>query len=255
MTNTTMKYTDWRGKPTRKWPTEEEKERRQTRRAGILFVALFAIVLFTAAATQIDLTTQVKGTLPLANGGTNSSATTVSAHNWFGNNTGSSGAPAFAQPACADLSNSGGGCTMSTTAAGDLSGTLPSANVVSAHISGGTNTDLATFNSTGNLVNYAGASTCTGTQAVQTITASGGVTCITTISGTFADAEIPSGTINGSNVTFTLAHTPTPAGSLNCFENGVQQRAGGADYTLATATITYAVAPPTGATLSCFYRY
>lgn len=34
------------------------------------------------------------------------------------------------QPVCADLSNAGGGCTMSTTAGGDLSGTLPNPTVV-----------------------------------------------------------------------------------------------------------------------------
>jgi hypothetical protein len=31
--------------------------------------------------------------------------------------------------------------------------------------------------------------------------------------GLVADAETPSGTVNGSNVTFTLAHTPNPTGS------------------------------------------
>lgn len=71
----------------------------------------------------------------------------------------------------------------------------------------------------------------------------------------FADAEVPSGTINGSNAAFTLAHTPSPAASLDCYENGAEQRAGGADYTLATATITYGVAPPSGTTLVCYYRY
>lgn len=88
------------------------------------------------------------------------------------------------------------------------------------------------------------------------ITSSAG-SCTTAVSAglNFADAEVPSGTINGSNVTFTLAHTPNPALSLNCFENGVQQRAAGADYTLATATITYGAAPLTGTTLVCFYRY
>jgi hypothetical protein len=39
------------------------------------------------------------------------------------------GTPTSAQPACGDLSDSFGGCTMSTTATGDLSGTLPSPTV------------------------------------------------------------------------------------------------------------------------------
>lgn len=72
---------------------------------------------------------------------------------------------------------------------------------------------------------------------------------------TFADNETPSGAINGSNPTFTLAHTPNPALSLNCYENGVQQRAAGEDFTLATAIITYVNPPSTGDTLICSYRY
>lgn len=40
------------------------------------------------------------------------------------------GAITKSRPACATLSDSAGGCTMSTTAAGDLSGTLPTATVV-----------------------------------------------------------------------------------------------------------------------------
>lgn len=70
----------------------------------------------------------------------------------------------------------------------------------------------------------------------------------------FADNEIPSGTINGSNVTFGLAHTPNPAGSLQLFRNGLLQIAG-TEYTLATATITFATAPLTGDTLVAWYRY
>lgn len=71
----------------------------------------------------------------------------------------------------------------------------------------------------------------------------------------FADNETPSGTINGSNVTFTLAHTPSPAGSLQLYLNGALQQAGGGDYTLATATITFVTAPLTGSILIAWYRY
>lgn len=72
----------------------------------------------------------------------------------------------------------------------------------------------------------------------------------------FSDAETPSGLINGSNVTFTLAHTPNPATSLMLFLNGVLQRAGaGNDYTIATATITMATAPITNDILLVSYRY
>lgn len=70
----------------------------------------------------------------------------------------------------------------------------------------------------------------------------------------YADNETPSGAVNGTNVTFTLAHTPNPAVSLQLYVNGVLQLYG-SDFTLATATITMANAPSTGAILTAFYRY
>jgi hypothetical protein len=70
----------------------------------------------------------------------------------------------------------------------------------------------------------------------------------------FADDETPSGTINGTNVTFTLAHSPNPAGSLELFLNGLQQNRG-VDYTLSTNTITFTSAPVTSSTLLAWYRF
>lgn len=71
----------------------------------------------------------------------------------------------------------------------------------------------------------------------------------------FADAETPSGTVDGFNKVFTLAHSPSPAGSLELFNNGVLQHAGGADYTLSGNTITFVLAPVLGATLLAWYRF
>lgn len=71
----------------------------------------------------------------------------------------------------------------------------------------------------------------------------------------FADNEVPSGTPNGSLTTFTLAHTPNPSASLKCDKDGLGQRAGGNDFTLSVATMTYGVAPQTGAPIVCSYRY
>lgn len=73
----------------------------------------------------------------------------------------------------------------------------------------------------------------------------------------FADNEVPSGTIDGSNAVFTLAHTPNPALSLDLFKNGQEMIAGGVDFTLATATITFTAGskPQTGDTLICSYRF
>lgn len=70
----------------------------------------------------------------------------------------------------------------------------------------------------------------------------------------FVDKEVPSGSINGSNVTFTLANTPV-AGSEHIYLNGVLQESGsGNDYTISGATITYLTAPLTGEKLRVSYR-
>ena len=62
----------------------------------------------------------------------------------------------------------------------------------------------------------------------------------------FVDKETPSGSINGSNDTFTLANTPV-AGSEHLYLNGILQESGGGnDYTISGATITMLTAPLTG---------
>lgn len=71
----------------------------------------------------------------------------------------------------------------------------------------------------------------------------------------FADSETPSGAINGSNVTYTLAHTPSPAGSLILTVNGQVLAPVGVDFTLSTATITMNTAPPSGSSVLAWYRY
>ncbi len=71
----------------------------------------------------------------------------------------------------------------------------------------------------------------------------------------FVVREVPSGTINGSNTAFTLAHTPI-SGSEVCALNGLEQTSGGGnDYTISSANITYSFGPATGDTLWCSYRY
>jgi len=66
--------------------------------------------------------------------------------------------------------------------------------------------------------------------------------------------EAPSGTINGSNVTFTLAGAPSPANTEQIFLNGLLQNVGaGNDYTISGATITFTSAPPTGSVILVNY--
>jgi hypothetical protein len=70
----------------------------------------------------------------------------------------------------------------------------------------------------------------------------------------FVDKEAPSGSINGSNVTFTLANTPV-AGSEHIHLNGILIESGaGNDYTISGATITMLTAPLTGEKLRVSYR-
>ena len=89
-----------------------------------------------------------------------------------------------------------------------------------------------------------------------TINSSGALTNGSAIQRTanFVDEETPSGTVNGSNATFTLANTPI-AGSVKLYKNGVRMHVGaGNDYTISTATITMATAPLTGDVLIADYR-
>jgi hypothetical protein len=69
-------------------------------------------------------------------------------------------------------------------------------------------------------------------------------------------SEVPSGTVNGTNDTFTLAATPA-SGTLRLYKNGLRQKAGaGNDYTLATTTITFLAGniPVTGDNLLADYE-
>lgn len=76
------------------------------------------------------------------------------------------------------------------------------------------------------------------------VTAASNVAVLT--AANFVKRETPSGTINGTNTTFTLANTPI-TGMEEVFLNGVLQDVGGTnDYTISAATITFTSAPITG---------
>ncbi len=70
----------------------------------------------------------------------------------------------------------------------------------------------------------------------------------------FITGETPSGTVNGSNVTFTLANSPI-AGSQEVYLNGILLESGaGNDYTISGVTISMLVTPQTGDKLRATYR-
>lgn len=70
----------------------------------------------------------------------------------------------------------------------------------------------------------------------------------------FADGETPGGTINGTNLAFTLAAAPSPATSLRLYKNGMLQQQG-SDYTVAGATVTFSSAPQLGDAVTASYRH
>ena len=69
----------------------------------------------------------------------------------------------------------------------------------------------------------------------------------------FVENETPTGSINDSNKTFTLAGNPNPDGSLEVFVNG-QKVAVTEDYTLSGDTLTTVLAYPIGVILRVNYR-
>lgn len=74
---------------------------------------------------------------------------------------------------------------------------------------------------------------------------------------TFVENEVPSGTINGTNDTFTLANTPN-SGTLALYANGLRLKSGsGNDYTISGDTITFLTGaiPQTGDVLLADYQY
>ena len=72
----------------------------------------------------------------------------------------------------------------------------------------------------------------------------------------FADSEMPAGTLDGTNASFTLAETPSPPNSLNLYRNGVQLTAG-LDYVVSGNALTFLLTsiPQTGDVMLASYRF
>jgi hypothetical protein len=91
---------------------------------------------------------------------------------------------------------------------------------------------------------------------VSSISAAGAFTLASTIRRTtsFVIRETPTGTINGSNATFTLANTPV-AGTDEVFLNGILQEAGaGNDYVLTGTSLVFNTAPLSGDRVKVNYQ-
>ena len=176
-------------------------------------IVLFSVGALLGAATQINLTTQVSGILPIGNGGTGSASV----------GTG--------------LTRAASGVLSSAELSGDC--TTSGSNAITCQKDNGTTvpTNSAADQALITSASATGAWATLPNGIVQYSTGTHTFSQATVLTGTFADQEVPTGTINGVTTAFSLAHTPSPAASLTCFENGITQRAGGADFTLATATM------------------
>jgi hypothetical protein len=76
-----------------------------------------------------------------------------------------------------------------------------------------------------------------------------------TTNANFVDAEIPAGSANGTNATFTLKNTPSTSNDLFLYLNGILQ-INTVDYTLTGSVITFSSneIPRTGDELLAYYR-
>lgn len=78
------------------------------------------------------------------------------------------------------------------------------------------------------------------------------ITIVASSDATAAYSETPTGTINGVNVTFTLANTPPSAASVMVVLNGVVQY-NNIDYSVSGVTITFTSAPANGSSIFAYY--
>lgn len=87
-----------------------------------------------------------------------------------------------------------------------------------------------------------------------TITNTGVTSIAGGVAAHFVTREVPTGAIDGSNTTFTLAFTPI-LGSEQVYLNGLQNQSGaGNDYTISGAVITYLSAPQPGDRILVSYQ-
>lgn len=96
--------------------------------------------------------------------------------------------------------------------------------------------------------------TLTSVDSSVTIVAAGQTIDLSVVGGSTGAAfqEVPSGTINNSNVTFTITTAPTTAAGFELFQDGLVL-VQGVDYTISGTTITMTVAPNFGQTLYAVY--
>ena len=163
------------------------------------------------------------------------------------------------QTTVTNLSNTVSGLSSS------VSGLTSTVNGVTSTVSGLSNTVAAHATSIGTLTTNMGtvnsnvaALTTSLTNLTNIVSGlSATVNALSTVgsSALYADAQLPAGTLDGTNVTFTLASTPSPVSSLGLYRNGLLQ-APAVDFTLSGAVVTFLTGstPKVGDILQAFYR-
>jgi len=133
----------------------------------------------------------------------------------------------------------------------DVIGLTPDLGVRVVKGPGYTNSRTAVINDSGQLEGAVGSpGDCVKVDGTSGTCGSGGGSSVT-----FVDKEVPGGAIDGANLFFSVANTPSPASSLHLFRNGLLQRPG-FDYILSGSTITFvsAAGPLVGDSLLASYR-
>lgn len=237
--NTTPVFTDCYGSPMKPPRRGQPRPLKEWQRFALsALIVLAGPLLLMGAVTQIDAGTQLKGVVKIVNGGTGTSSTIT------GLVRGSGSAMTGAELS-GDATTSGSNAVTVVR----INGTTVPTNAAADQVLRTTSAGVATWATLGD--------TSAGGLALTYNATTDAFGTIAVISGSFADNETPSGTINGSNDTFTVANTPNPAASVQLFKNGQLMIAGGADFTLSTATITFVAGaiPQTGDVLRASYRY
>lgn len=197
---------------------------------------------------KVGLTTHVSGTLPVGSGGTG--ATTLTGI-LIGNGTSAITAISSVTALQVLRVNAGGnGYEFATVSFGGGSVTdvsVTTANGFAGTVATSSTTPAITLTTTqtGVLVGDGTAMTGVAGTASQLLRRNAGNTAYEFFTPTYLTSsnkvtrEVPSGTVNGTNPTFTLAFTPT-AGTEHVYVNGVLMNQGaGNDYTISSATITF----------------
>jgi hypothetical protein len=191
-----------------------------------------------AAITQIDLTTQVKGLLPIGSGGTGASSFSTGILRSSGSAISS-----------AELSGDATTSTSNVVTVAKVNGTSVPTNAAADQVL------LTTASATGAWKTLSGTEAGGLALTYNATTHTWGT--IAVVAGTFVDNATPTGTPNGTLDTFTLANAPSPALSLHLTKNGQLMLAAGSDFTLTTNSIVFVAGaiPLTGDVLRASYRH